>query len=349
MTIEREPDYLWDSGGEPDVEIVRLETLLGTLRHGAPLAALPSRAPAADAPDGTSWRVRAARGLRVASAAAAALVLLAACGLAWVALIQPRIGWAVESLAGTPRVADEIVQGSARLAVGRWLTTDGRSRARLAAGHIGVVDVEPNTRVQLVESRAREHRMSLAEGTIHARIWAPPKFFFVNTPSAVAIDLGCAYTLEVRPDGAGFLRVTHGWVGFEHAGREAFIPEGAMCATRPGIGPGTPRYEDAPAGFGGALEVLDFGDPDDPRRKAALDAVLADARPRDALTLWHLLQRGAADERLRVHDRMAVLAPPPAGVTRAAVLAGDRRAIDAWWNSLGLDSTTWWRLWKKDW
>jgi hypothetical protein len=46
---------------------------------------------------------------------------------------------------------------------------------------------------------------------------------------------------------------------------------------------------------------------------------------------------------------MAVVAPAPPGVTRDAVLRGDRSAIDAWWNSLGLDSTTWWRLWKKEW
>ena len=191
--------------------------------------------------------------------------------------------------------------------------------------------------------------MSLVEGTIHARIWAPPKFFFVNTPAAVAIDLGCAYTLQVQPDGSGLVRVTHGWVGFEHAGRESFIPEQAVCVTRPGIGPGTPQYEDAPASFPDALAILDFASPSDVRRPAAYEAVLSQARRRDALTLWHLLQRGTADERASVYERMAALAPPPAGVTRDAVLSGDRRAIDVWWNSLGLDSTTWWRMWKKNW
>ena len=64
-------------------------------------------------------------------------------------------------------------------------------------------------------------------GTIHARIWAPPRFFFVNTPSAVAIDLGCEYTLQVDDAGAGLMRVTPGWVGFESDGRESFVPEGA--------------------------------------------------------------------------------------------------------------------------
>ena len=344
MRIDRHDGYLWDRTGEPDDEVVRLEAVLGTLRHEGSLRVLPRECPAAPE-DGRRWRVRAVQALYVASALAAALVLLGVGAAAWVTLVQPRIGWAVEAVAGAPVVDGRIVDGSARLGIGRWLTTDGASRARLAVGQIGRVDVEPNTRLQLVESRGREHRMSLAQGTIHARIWAPPKFFFVNTPSAVAVDLGCAYTLQVQEDGSGLVRVTHGWVGFEHGGREAFIPEHAVCATRPGIGPGTPQYEDAPAAYAGALAILDFGAPGDERRPAALDAVLSQARPRDALTLWHLLQRGTPDERARVYDRMSVVAPPPSGVTRTAVLAGDRRAIDAWWNSLGLDSTTWWRLW----
>jgi hypothetical protein len=50
-----------------------------------------------------------------------------------------------------------------------------------------------------------------------------------------------------------------------------------------------------------------------------------------------------------VFDRMAQLAPPPQGVTREAVLRGDRRATDRWWNALGLKNTTWWRLWKTKW
>ena len=57
--------------------------------------------------------------------------------------------------------------------------------------------------------------------------------------------------------------------------------------------------------------------------------MLTTARPRDALTLGHLLRRGSAEERGRVFDRMAAIAPPPEGVTRDAVLSGDRQAIVA--------------------
>jgi hypothetical protein len=43
------------------------------------------------------------------------------------------------------------------------------------------------------------------------------------------------------------------------------------------------------------------------------------------------------------------LVPAPAAATRDAVLRGDRRALDAWWNELGLDSMAWWQLWKRSW
>jgi hypothetical protein len=344
-----EDDYLWDRSGEPDPDVVRLETLLGTLKHRGSVPALPPRR-----------RVLAPRVMRwiVPALSAAAAVLLVAAG-AWVVFGLTRNGWSVESMAGAPVVDGAPLSGgsgqglaagkTARLGVGEWLVTDGASRARIAVGQIGRVDVGPNTRMQLVEARGREHRMSLVRGSIHARIWAPPKFFFVNTPSAVAIDLGCEYTLQVDDAGAGLLRVTSGWVGFEHEGRESFVPEGAMCATRPGTGPGTPRYEDAPSGYGEALTILDFGPPDDPRRGAAFELVVSTARRRDSLTLWHLLARGTPEERVRVYDRLAALVPPPPGVTRDAVFRGERHALDQWWSALGLPSGTWWKMLKKKW
>jgi hypothetical protein len=325
--------YLWDGTGPADPEVVRLEALLAPLRYRA--TAPLSRPVEAE----RSFR----RPLRLA---AAAVLCLAVAGAAWVTL-STRAGWAVQRLAGVPLIEGAGVDRLGRLKAGQWLTTDGAAQARVSVGHIGNVVVAPNSRVQLVESRGREHRLGLERGTIHARIWAPPRFFFVNTPSAVAVDLGCAYTLHVDDQGRGLLRVTQGWVSLEHEGRESFIPQGAMCMTMPGAGPGTPRYDDAPAGYATALATLDFGGLDNPLRAGAFELVLASARRRDALTLWHLLQRGTAAERARVFDRLSVLAPPPAGVTREAVLAGERRALDRWWDELGIDNGTWWLFWKK--
>jgi len=343
MSDEKDNAYLWDGSGDPDPEIARLEETLGRLRHRGVPPVLPKRERVP-----TRRVLPFTRFKTTAIVAMAASVVLIASAI-WLVFTLRRASWDVAQLAGAPVVDGRAVTARSRLGIGGWLVTDAASRARLAVGHIGQVDVDPNTRVQLIEARGREHRMSLERGTIHARIWAPPKFFFVNTPAATAIDLGCAYTLQVADDGSGLLRVTHGWVGFERDGREAYIPQGAVCATRPGIGPGTPRYEDAPSGYGEALTLLDFGPADAPGRAPALSLVISQARRRDALTLWHLLTRGTPDERSQVYERLAALAPPPDGVTRELALAGDRTALNLWWDSLGLETGTWWRFFKKKW
>ena len=341
----RTDDYLWDGSGEPDAEIARLEALLRPYRHKELPLVLPARAPAR--------RRFASAAMQLLTAAASLMLVVAA---AWFASQVRPSGWTVQSLAGSPSVADKLIDAPTRLPVGQVITTDAGSRARIDVGSIGIVDVEPNSRIRLITSRAREHRMALDRGRIRVLIWAPPGLFFVNTPSATAIDLGCAYKLDVDDRGWGAIRVESGWVAFEYSGRESFIPQRAMCATRPGFGPGTPCYEDTAdevPGFADALTILDFSPETDARRGPALDTVLTGARVKDALTLWHLLSRGTPEERGRVYDRMAQLVPPPPGATREIIVRGDparrRPLLDAWWGELGLDTAAWWRIWKSPW
>ncbi len=334
---DRSDDYLWTGRGVPDPEVARLESLLAPYAHrGAPLR-VDAREPARGA----------ARWLLPVLTAAASILLVAAA--AWLKPDAQRSMWTVRSLEGTPRVGGAAVDGSAHLKVGQALTTDAQSKAQLAVEDVGRVNVDPNSRLRLLEAHPGEQRMALDRGRIRAEIWAPPRRFFVNTPSSVAVDLGCAYTLDVDERGWGLVHVTVGWVAFEYHGREAFIPQDAVCATRPRIGPGTPHYADAAPELINGLSILDFPSTENVNRRAALDAVLGAARRRDALTLWHLLSRGSRDERARVYDRLNALVQAPATVSRSAVLTGDRQALDAWWNELGLDSASWWRLWKNPW
>ncbi len=338
-------DYLWDRSGKPDPETQELESQLGTFRFrgstpdfsDVSIESSPRRAP---------FRFFTAPRLLIAAPALAALVL--AIVFAW-PLLPRRPSYRVVSLVGAPRVGSTRIESSGRLPVGQWLETDASSRARISVGDIGQVEVEPNTRIGLTLARPNEHRLSLQRGVMQALIWAPPGQFYVATPSAVAADLGCAYKLEVDDAGAGLLTVTMGWVAFERNGRESFVPAGARCETRPGTGPGTPYQEDASAAFRAALARLDFETAGKESRMATLNTVLAEAREKDALTLWHLLYRDDEDERSRVYDRLAALVPPPAGVTRAGIVNRNQGMLDVWWDVLGLGDTNWWRMWKRPW
>lgn len=251
-----------------------------------------------------------------------------------------RPAWEVTRLDGRPVVGEQRIDEKGKLPLGEWLTTDEASRAQISVGRIGEVKIEPNSRVQLVEAQEDNHRLAMKRGKMEAFIWAPPRKFFVETPTALAVDLGCSYTLEVAEDGTSLLHVTMGWVAFEWQGRESFVPAEAKCVTRPSLGPGTPYFNDATAEFQNDLSRFDTGDFN------ALDAILASARKRDALTLWHLLARTDGEARGKVFDRLAQLIPPPKPITRKGVLSGDRAMFDAWWKELRLGDTEWWRMWK---
>ena len=77
--------------------------------------------------------------------------------------------------------------------------------------------------------------------------------------------------------------------------------------------------------------------------------ILAQARKRDALSLWHLLSRVDEPQRLIVYDRLRTIAPPPAGVTKEGILRLEQPMLDEWWNALSFDNISVWRQWERSW
>jgi hypothetical protein len=346
-------NYLWDGSGEPDPEIQRLENALGRFRHNRPAPDFRALSPA-------TLTLPAPRRVRISFIAAFAG--MAAAALLAVGVVEyenslhrtsiSQSAWNVSTKEGAPRIGAKMIGINGQLAAlqaGETLETDENSRATISDNATGEVDVDPATRLRAVESRSGTKRLALDRGTIHAQIWAPAGRFVVDTPSAVAVDLGCVYTLHVDDSGAGLLQTSFGWVGFKLDGHESFIPTGAACATHPNSGPGTPYFEDAPAKLREALAQFDSGSATPAQKSAALGIVLAEARKRDALTLWHLLSRADESDRSRVYDRLASLVPAPADVTRDGILRLDRTMLDSWWNQLGLGDVSLWRNWERSW
>jgi hypothetical protein len=346
-------DYLWDGSGEPEPELKRIENSLSQFRYSGKtpeFTAIDSLQPKT-----RRFAVSLTMGWIPRFAAAALLILgLIASGLFLrfsPSLNSDAAGWDVARLSGSPRVGHFSLasnSGKKRLKIGQLLVTDNTSRAAVTVAEVGEFYVDPDSRVRLLETGSDRERLALELGTIHAAIWAPPGKFVVDTPSATAVDLGCAYTLHVNEDGSGTLRTTLGWVGFHKDGHDSFIPAGAMCMTRPTQGPGTPYFEDASEELRNALHAFDFEPLSAAARQESLSTIRKRARPRDAFTLWHLLFRVTDQERPLIYDRMASLLPPPPGVTREGSLALNPQMLDAWWNAFDLGDISVWRFWEQN-
>jgi hypothetical protein len=343
-------DYLWDRSGDPDPEIQRLEALLGKFRHDSPTPVFP------EVVRERRWTFFPWR-MRLFPALATAVAVAAIFALTFLVYRTKPIpttvaGWDVSSVEGTLRIGEKTIHtkdGTSRLGIGQMLETDHQSRASLEADDTGKIEVDPSTRLRLLSMGSGLKRIALDRGTIHTYIWAPAGQFVVDTPSAVTVDLGCAYTLQVDDSGAGMVRTSLGWVGFKLNGHESFIPAGAACATRPKVGPGTPYFEDASAEFRSALARFDFEDSTPQQRAHDLAIVLGEARNRDALTLWHLLARVDEGQRVLVYDQLSQFVPPPATLTKEGILRLDQPMLDLWWNELGFDDISVWRHWERSW
>jgi hypothetical protein len=318
-------DYLWDGSGEPEPGVAHLEHVLGQLQWSG-------REPELRRTQRANW-CSEKRPWLLAAAAAILLGLVTAVFVQRTHATYPVVSWQL-SRAG---------QRPSGVGAGQVIET-GRDGAILESDLVGEVDIEPDARLRLLGAHEDQHRLALDHGTIHALIWAPPTKFVIDTPAAKTVDLGCRYTLSVARDGAGFLTVQLGWVAFQWNKIESFIPAGAACATRVGHGPDTPYFLDAPAALTRSLAKFDLTG-----NGQALDAVLQSARPHDALTLWHLLERTQGAERTEVLSRFAELVTLPPNVTKESILRGDQKSMDAAWNALNLGDTGWWREWKRDW
>jgi hypothetical protein len=300
-----------------NAEVVELERLLAGFRHEAPLAfPLPRRKKA------PRWSK--------AATLLAALSFSGACFLLWgrAALEDRRPLMSVEPMAavspcalGNAGFGFTAEGGSLHCAgvgtrkgvlpVGQWLEAGQGVTAMVEVTDIGSLTVHNNTRLRLRETSSTRQRIELATGAVSVRVLAPPRLFIVDTPAASAVDLGCAYDIEVDASGRTHLRVTSGAVSLEGQGRASWVPEGHEAIATVERGPGLPLRMDSHRDLREAAERFDAGD------ALGLRDVLAQASERDAATLNAVLLRTTGSERSAVMDRLEaqrgapVWQPPP--------------------------------------
>lgn len=333
-------DYLWSKTGQGDDDIRRLEHLLSRYAHsGETRAATPLHVQPR----------RRARRSRVGWALAA---VLATCALSMALLLQHRLAWPesaawqVAAAQGRAWMADAPVQAGAQLARNGEIATGDDGAVRLRIARIGELRLGPDSRLRLEQTGSGRHRVRLLQGRLWARVWAPPGYFGVRLPRTEALDMGCEFTLGSDVTGAGVLTVRSGWVLVGNGGGEVLVPQGATVRLRADGTTGTPYDLGASAGFVAMLAELDAQRGAPPADDARIHRLLAQARPKDAISLLSLLQRHPSLARGPLYDRLrTILAPAPAP-PREAVLRGTANALDPWWNALPYPrAKRWWLQW----
>ena len=302
-------DYLWDRAGPPDPEVQALEDLLGRFAHSGRSG--PEQRTAPPRPRHRAWA------LPLAAAVFAAIALVI-----WQAdrgsFVQSGDGIQLELIAGgLPGEEGEFLVAGASGAV---LQLTGES-----GNWIGDLSLSPGSRFGIETlSRGLAH-LTLGSGHLEVSLSdaSPSRFFQVDTPSALCVGLGGAYTLDVDELGASQVVVTRGRVSFEdREGIARYVPAGAECKAFLDLGLGTPRFPTGTPGFTALLDEFDaaLGETAATRRGLADRLGGTAAHPRDTLALWHLLNDPDGQIRDRAETALIRIAGlPPAALRVKAV------------------------------
>lgn len=336
--IDRDNDYLWDRSGPVDLEIARLERLL------APYALC-----AADrAPRAAPARPHRRRGWRIALASAAVLAMFAVGVGTW---YRQRLQWPDAqpwrmAVIGQARIDGRDARADKTLAPGQMLETGADSSVRLRAARIGEIVLGEGSRFSLVETRSGRHRVSLQQGSLWARVWAPPGSLGVATQHGDVLDLGCEFMLKSDASGNGSLEVRSGWVQIDGLWWETLVPQGARVEFRGDGPPGTPYDVGASAEFIAALREIDAQGRNASAIGPAIQRLAANARPQDAITLLSLLKERPQLGEGPVFDRLSAIMPADVVVTREDLRRRGPDALSPWWHSLPYPRMKrWWMQW----
>lgn len=201
-----------------------------------------------------------------------------------------------------------------------WMETGDGATAEVKVADIGTVTLRSSSRLRIVATTEKEHRLELVAGSLHAKVKAPPRLFVIDTRAATAVDLGCEYDLSIDEMSRSILRVRSGAVSLEGKGKMAYVPAGTGISADPDRGPGVVIADGATPAFADAAERFEAGD------ASALVELLAQATAQDVFTLWNILPGAPADVREKVVRRLEELRLVPAKIGRQALTSGDKEA-----------------------
>lgn len=218
---------------------------------------------------------------RPTPAALGVLVLIAAVGISLWSTRGPD-SWSTETMAcsGCTWVTDTP------------LDTTGSATARIADR--GTLLVSPGT--QLWRRTATGAHLELKQGHLEVLVDAEAEWLTVALPGVELVDLGCAFVVDVDPQGHGLVQVSAGAVALRSPVSRTILPAGTLAATWPDGRTGLAVSHKASKEFIALVDSFE--------RDGQWQPVVTQAGLEDTITLWHLLDRAPAQP---VIDRLTTL------------------------------------------
>jgi len=231
-------------------------------------------------------------------------------------------GWEIMQFTGQPLLDNQRITENETFSAMATITTDNNSTVTLLIPDIGRILIDTLSTVQRMDT---DNEINLEQGQIKKYEGNATDFLTVQTPLAKVKEFykGSAFKLKVINNDLTKISVESGWLVVDVKEFQSYISKNYSCVISKG------RYV-IPYYTNGTPEIIslmkDFNGVNDP----SIGTILSLATPKDAISLWHLLQLVSSENRFIVFDKLNEIIPVPNGVTKEGIQALNKDMLMKW-------------------
>ncbi len=242
----------------------------------------------------------------------------------------------IDKLYGDIFIDSKKIDNYGMLKPGDWLNSAENSKSRIKLGVLGEIEIEPSTKIKLLQVNASGNYFYLQSGGIKASIWGAPKHLLIDSPTGEIIDFGSTFNYKVNSDKNSILKVESGWAAIHFNSQFVIVPAGNECETNNEIG--IPFSINRSKEF--KQKLKDFEN----HEVVSMSELIKYAGKVDLISLWYLLMSSSKNERQEIFNKIKQLDPKAGNVLVGNIIKLDENEMNQLWETLGLGGKNYWKI-----
>ncbi|MCX6151632.1 MAG: FecR domain-containing protein [Ignavibacteriales bacterium] len=208
------------------------------------------------------------------------------------------------------------------------LITHDYSNVTVKIADFGLLHIDQNSIIKLIDAQKGENRIKLFQGSVSANTWTQTGKFSIETQNAITTENKSNFKINYFADTTTVINVISGFVEINSGNNVFMLPEGYTFKIHQNE-TGIPVNNSSTGNL--KIALIEFEKKHD---QNSFNIILNESAEFDALTLWHIFP--LIDEHLRgkLFDKLNSFYAAPNGVTKQGILELNKEMLKKWWDEI---------------
>lgn len=233
--------------------------------------------------------------------------------------------WTLSGNTGTTFLNDKAITQSMKVSSDDIITTGPSSSASLEIKKLAMIKISSGSKLKRLGG---SNCIEFSQGRIKVSSNNDDDYIFIEVPKAIVEEYYLNDDFTVYTDDAEntVVDVSSGWLRIVSGQTFSLVPEGYSIRVLNGLGLSAPTATGTSANLVSLFDDYLFSG----KRMEVLDAILQEATPSEAITLWNLLYRVLPAHRGIVYEKLSSLVSPPTNVTKEGIINLNDEILQSW-------------------